>query len=358
MAEARILLLPGDGIGPEVVAAARRVLETTARRFTLRLDFAEAAIGGCALDRTGRALPEATLAACRAADAVLLGAVGGPQWEDPALAERPEQGLLALRRALGLYANLRPVRVHPALTDLAPLRPERLRGVDLVIVRELVSGIYFGERGEGEEEAYDVCRYRRAEIERTARVAAALARLRGGRVAQVDKANVLASSRLWRRTVSALFATEFPELRLEHLLVDAAAMQLMREPARFDVILTENLFGDILSDEAAVLVGSIGLLPSASLGAAAPALYEPVHGSAPDLAGRGVANPIGAILSAALLLRHSLARPDAANAIERAVAQTLVAGWRTPDIGGRDGTEAVAAAVCAAIARETAEASA
>lgn len=353
MAEARLLLLPGDGIGPEVISAARRVLEATARRFMLRLSFAEERIGGAALDHAGRALPASTLAACRHADAVLLGAVGGPRWDDPNLPERPEQGLLALRRELGVYANVRPVRSFPALAELTPLRPERLTGVDLVIVRELVSGIYFGERSEGEGEAVDVCRYQREEIERTARVAGALARQRRGRVAQVDKANVLATSRLWRRTVAALFAAEFPELTLEHLLVDAAAMNLVLKPARFDVILTENLFGDILSDEAAVLVGSIGLLPSASFGDAPPALYEPVHGSAPDLAGRGLANPVGAILSAAMLLRHSLARADAAAAIEQAVDRALAAGWRTPDLGGSDGTEAVTAAICAALAEET-----
>lgn len=349
MAEARIVLLPGDGIGPEVTEAARRVLEAAADAFALRLSFEERSIGGAALDACGRALPEETLAACRSADAVLLGAVGGPRWDDPGLPERPEQGLLALRRALAVYANLRPIRVLPTLAGLSPLRPERIEGTDLIIVRELVSGIYFGEREEGQTEAFDLCRYRRFEIERVARVAGTLARARRGRITQVDKANVLATSRLWRRTVSALLAAEFPELSLDHLLVDAAAMHLLQSPARFDVILTENLFGDILSDEAAVLAGALGLLPSASLGDEGPALYEPVHGSAPDLAGRGIANPIGAILSAAMLLRHSLARGDAAAAIERAVEEALAAGWRTPDLGGRDGSEAVTAAVLRAL---------
>ncbi|MDW8478843.1 MAG: 3-isopropylmalate dehydrogenase [Xanthomonadales bacterium] len=350
MAELRIAYLPGDGIGPEVLEAARRVLEAAARRHGVRLRLDERPIGAAGIAACGRALPEATLAACRDADAVLLGAVGDPRYDDPERGERPESGLLALRAALGLHANLRPVRAHPALAAASPLRAERLAGADLLIVRELGSGIYFGRREEGAEEASDECRYRRHEIERVARLAGRLARARRGRVTQVDKANVLATSRLWRRTVTAVFAAEFPELELEHLLVDAMAMRLLLEPRRFDVILTENLFGDVLSDEAALLAGSIGLLPSASLGEPGPGLFEPVHGSAPDLAGRDRANPLGAILSAALLLRHAAGLEGPARAIELAVERVLAEGPLTPDLGGSAGTAAVAEAVRLALA--------
>ena len=351
-----IALLPGDGIGPEVVAAARGVLTRAAEQAGLSLTCEEALVGGAAIDATGAPLPERTLALCRRADAVLLGAVGGPRWDDPAATVRPEQGLLALRRELGLFVNLRPVTPHPALLDASPLRPERLAGVDLLVVRELTGGIYFGEKRReqvaGVERATDVCTYDELEIARTVRVAAALARARDRRLTSVDKANVLETSRLWRRVAARVLADEFPDVRLDHVLVDACAMHLVTQPSRFDVIVTENMFGDILTDEAAVLCGSIGLLPSASLGAAGddgrrPGLYEPIHGSAPDIAGRGVANPVGTILSAAMLLRHSLARPDVARAIESAVHDALASGVRTADLGGDASTAAMTVAVLA-----------
>lgn len=333
---ARIVLLPGDGIGPEVVAEARKVLHVVAERFGRRLEFTTRAIGGAAIDQAGTPLPPDTLAACRAADAVLLGAVGGPRWDDPASPVRPEQGLLALRRELDLFANLRPVRARPALAHATPLRPEVVAGVDLLVVRELTGGLYFGPRGRRPHpsgaEAFDTLVYSTAEIERVVRLAAGLARGRRGRLASVDKANVLESSRLWRATAERLVRRELPDVQLEHLLVDAAAMHLMRRPQRFDVLVTENMFGDILTDEAAVLAGSLGLLPSASLGAGGPGLYEPVHGSAPDLAGRDVANPVGTILSAALLCRLSLGWPRAAACIEAAVDRVLATGAGTADI--------------------------
>ncbi len=343
-----IALLPGDGIGPEVVAAAREVLDAVGERFGHELHFEEALIGGAAIDAAGVPLPDDTLVTCRAADAVLLGAVGGPRWDSPTARVRPEQGLLAIRRALGLYANLRPVRPHPALAAASPLRAELLADVDLIVVRELIGGIYFGEKSvervDGGERATDVCTYTTAEIERVTRVAGELARSRRGHVTSVDKANVLETSRLWRRVVTRVMRDEYPDVRVDHALVDSCAMQLVRQPAAFDVILTENLFGDILTDEAAVLAGSIGLLPSASLGGTAsangtrPGLYEPIHGSAPDIAGTGKANPIGAILSAALLLRHSLGLDEAARAIERAVRLTIEDGVRSADLApGPDG---------------------
>lgn len=344
---ATVLLLPGDGIGPEVVAAARRVLERAARAFGIALRFQEAPVGGAAIDQTGDPLPETTLAAAREADAVLLGAVGGPAWDDLPVDHRPEKGLLRLRQALGLFANIRPLPGFVAAWGRSPLRPELLQGVDLVVVRELTGGLYYGPRSRralagGGEEAYDTMLYRTHEIERVARVAFELARARRPpgerRVASVDKANVLTSSQLWRETVRRV-AADYPDVSLEHLYVDNAAMQLIRDPRRFDVILTGNLFGDILSDEAAALAGSLGVLPSASLGGPVP-LFEPVHGSAPDIAGRGVANPIGAILSAALLLKHGLNQPEAAGAIERAVEAALAGGARTPDLAG-DGEAAL-----------------
>ncbi len=337
------MVLPGDGIGPEVVAQARRVLDAVAAGWGHHLTVREALIGGAAIDAVGSPLPPETVRLCRAADAVLLGAVGGPKWDDPAAALRPEQGLLGIRRELALFANLRPVRAHPALVAASPLRPERLAGVDFVVVRELTGGIYFGEKrctiapdGSGEV-ATDVCSYSTHEIERVARVAAALALARRGRLTSIDKANVLETSRLWRRTVERVVHEEFPGLALEHLLVDAAAMHLLRRPADFDVLVTENMFGDILTDEAAMLAGSIGVLPSASLGRPKPAtgraagLFEPIHGSAPELAGRGVANPIGAILSVALLLRHSLGLEAEALTVEAAVDATLRSGPMTAD---------------------------
>jgi 3-isopropylmalate dehydrogenase len=327
----RIVTLPGDGIGPEVLASALEVLAAVAPD----LDYDERPIGGAAIDAAGTPLPEETLAACRGADAVLLAAVGGPRWDstDPE-APRPEQGLLALRKALGLYANLRPVRPLPALYDASPLKREVIDGTDLLVVRELTGGLYFGEKRRDGDRAHDVCAYTAAEIERIARTAFGAAR---SRVTSVDKANVLETSRLWRETVSRVHSAEFPHVELEHLLVDNAAMRLVAAPRHFDVILTENLFGDILSDEAAMLTGSIGLLPSASLGAPdppAPGLFEPVHGSAPDIAGRGLANPLAMILSAALMLRHGLGREEAAARVESAVDRALAAGLRTGDLGG------------------------
>jgi 3-isopropylmalate dehydrogenase len=321
-------------------------------------DFAlvEAPIGGAALEVAGDPLPAATLAVCRSADAVLLGAVGGPLWDGVEPARRPERGLLRLRRELGVFANLRPVKTHAALLPRTPLRAEVVRDTDLVFVRELLGGIYYGPKREGGEVAEDLCRYDAEEVRRVTRVAARLARQRRGRLTSIDKANVLATSRLWRRTVAEVVAAEFPDLALEHLLVDSCAMHLLQRPRHFDVLLTENLFGDILSDEASVLAGSLGLLPSASLGAGTVGLYEPVHGSAPDIAGRGVANPLGAILSAALLLRHSLGLESEAEAVEAAVDRTLAAGVFTGDCGTERvaTTREVGDAVLAALAPELA----
>ena len=346
-----VVALPGDGIGPEVTTQATRVLNAVSRQFNLDIGIREALIGGAALDQAGAPLPEATLESCRNADAILLGAVGGDRWSDVEVELRPEQGLLGLRKALGLYANLRPVTVEAALADASPLRPERLDGVDVMVVRELTGGIYFGTRGRTSTDAFDTCEYSVGEIRRIARLAGKLARRRRGRVTSVDKANVLDTSRLWRETVSSIFAEEFPDIELEHVYVDAAAMFLLSRPATFDVILTDNMFGDILSDEASMLAGSLGLLPSASLSDGGPGLYEPIHGSAPDIAGQGIANPCGAILSVAMLLRHSLNQDAAAKAVEAAVRETLRAGLRTPDLAfaeQRDrcvGTEAFGNAV-------------
>lgn len=347
-----ITLLSGDGIGPEVIAEGKRVLEAAAELAGVTMAFEYALIGGAAIDATGSALPDETIASCRRADAVLLGAVGGPKWDDPSALVRPEQGLLGIRGALGLYANLRPVSPHPALAGASPLKEERLAGVDLLVVRELTGGIYFGDKGiealaGGGERAHDLCVYDTYEIERIVRTAAELARTRHGQLTSVDKANVLATSRLWRRVTSRVIADEFPDVRLDHVLVDSCAMQLVSNPARFDVIVTENMFGDILTDEAAVLSGSIGLLPSASLGplhqvnGSRMGMYEPIHGSAPDIAGRGIANPLGTILSVALMFRHSLGMPETARAVEAAVSEAITAGARTPDIGGTSRTAAV-----------------
>ncbi len=350
----RIVTLPGDGIGPEIMAPALEVLRAVGE-----FEFEQHPFGGASIDAHGTALTDATLAACRAADAVLLAAVGGPKWDstDPR-APRPEQGLLGLRKGLGLYANLRPVRPLPALYDSSPLRRERIEGTDLLVVRELTGGIYFGEKTRTADSASDTCLYTVAEIERIARIAfeAAASRAAGGLVTSVDKANVLETSRLWREVVSDLHAREFPQTQLEHVLVDNAAMQLVSDPRRFDVILTENMFGDILSDEAAMLTGSIGMLPSASLGGAAdaapgrgegasPGLFEPVHGSAPDIAGTGRANPLAMFLSAAMMLRHGLGLESEAAAVESAVQRALDAGLRTPDLGGAAGTAQATRAV-------------
>jgi 3-isopropylmalate dehydrogenase len=333
-----IVTLPGDGIGPEIMAPALELLGRLG-------DFAfeEHTFGGASIDAHGTALTDEVLAACKEADAVLLAAVGGPKWDttDPAK-PRPEQGLLGLRKGLGLFANLRPVKPIPALYDASPLRRERIEGTDLLVVRELTGGIYFGEKQRTETTASDLCAYSVEEIERIARIGFEAARTR---VSSVDKANVLETSRLWRETVSRVHSQEFPNVELEHVLVDNAAMQLISAPRHFDVILTENLFGDILSDEAAMLTGSIGMLPSASLGADGPGLFEPIHGSAPDIAGQGVANPLAMFLSAAMLLRHGLGMESEAVAIEAAVQRTLDGGLLTRDLGGKatthDATEAV-----------------
>ncbi len=334
---ATIVLLPGDGIGPEVVEEARLVLDVIASRHGHSFAMTEHPIGGNAIDATGEPLPAPTLAACRAADAVLLGAIGGPKWDAPRALVRPEQGLLALRKGLGLYANLRPVRVHPALVGISPVRPERVEGVDIMFLRELTGGLYFGQpryrEGVGDRRrAVDTLEYSDTEIRRVVELAFRLARGRKKRVTSVDKANVLESSRLWREVATEV-AAEFPDVKLEHQLVDSFAMRLVSEPRAFDVVVTENMFGDILTDEAAVLAGSLGLLPSASLGTGARGLYEPIHGSAPDIAGKGIANPVGTILSAALLLRHSLGLAAEADAVERAVASVLASGARTADLG-------------------------
>jgi 3-isopropylmalate dehydrogenase len=334
----RIVTLPGDGIGPEIMAPALEVLNKLGE-----FEFEEHAFGGACIDAHGVALTDETLAACRAADAVLLAAVGGPKWDstDPSR-PRPEQGLLGLRKGLGLYANLRPVKPLPALYGASPLKRERIEGTDLLVVRELTGGIYFGEKTRTADMASDVCAYTAAEVERIARVAFRAAR---GKVSSVDKANVLETSRLWREVVIGVHAREFPHIQLEHVLVDNAAMQLVSAPREFDAILTENMFGDILSDEAAMITGSIGLLPSASLGGDGPGLFEPVHGSAPDIAGTGAANPLAMLLSAAMMLRHGLDLPDAAAAIESAVERALDGGLRTPDLGGADGTAGATKAV-------------
>jgi 3-isopropylmalate dehydrogenase len=332
--EAKITLLPGDGIGPEVIAEAQKTLKTVGERFGHRLSLTSALVGGAAIEATGDPLPAATLTSCRSSDAVLLGAVGGPKWSDPHAAVRPEQGLLGLRKELGLYANLRPVWVHPAMTGASPLRPELVQGVDLIVVRELTGGIYFGQpRVEGDERAVDTMVYTRAEVARIAHVAFRTARQRRHKVTSVDKANVLACSRLWHAVVDEV-AQSYLDVELEHLLVDAATMHLLRRPRDFDVILTGNMFGDILSDESSMLTGSLGMLPSASLGDGEPGVYEPIHGSAPDIAGQDVANPLAAILSGAMLLRHSLGLAEEAKAVERAVSSVLDAGLRTQDIAG------------------------
>ena len=349
MREVSVALLPGDGIGPEVVAVARELVDAVAPDHGLALSWHQHLVGGASIDAHGTALTDDVLEACAGSDAVLLGAVGGPRWDttDPAK-PRPEQGLLGLRAGLGLYANIRPVRPWPALYDASPLRRERIEGTDLLVVRELTCGIYFGERGRVPDRAFDTCVYTLAEVERLAEWGFRAAAARRGKVTSVDKANVLETSRLWREQVTRTAAAH-PGVELEHMLVDNAAMQLVSRPADFDVIVTENLFGDILSDEAAMITGSIGLLPSASLGPGALGLYEPVHGSAPDIAGRGVANPIATCLSAAMMLRYSLDAPAAAGRIEGAVDAVVESGARTRDLGGVVGTQDVRDRLLAAL---------
>jgi len=361
----RLVAIPGDGVGPEVVAAARLVLDAAGQRFGFSTEWTEVAAGGAAIDAFGVAIRPEDVEACRAADAVLLGAVGGPSWDDPNAKVRPEQALFALRGGLGLFANLRPVTVHPALVAASPLRADLLAGVDLLIVRELTGGVYFGPREEatgepGRRTARDTLPYSEEEIRRVVRLAFELARTRRGRLTSVDKANVLATSRLWR-TVAEELRAEFPDVELRHQLVDSCAMLLVKRPADFDVLVTENLFGDILSDEASVIAGSLGMLPSASLGERRTehgtfGLYEPIHGSAPHLTGQDRANPIGTILSAAMLLRWSLSRADAADAIEAAVTGVLGDGVRTADLaagGSTVGTRAMADAIARRIAATT-----
>ena len=367
--KATIAVLAGDGIGPEVVAEGVRVLRAVAERFDHDFVFEYGHIGGAAIDATGEPLPGRTLNLCRQADAILLGAVGGPRWDKPGASVRPEQGLLAIRRALQLFANVRPVHVHPRLAEASPIKADRLRGVDLVVVRELTGGIYFGPisrdvAANGEVRATDTCTYSTSEIERVVRVAAEMARARRGRLTSVDKANVLETSRLWREVTTAVVRSEFPDVTLDHLLVDACAMELVRNPTRFDVIVTENMFGDILTDEAAVLAGSIGMLPSASLGALPDGssvgasrlgLYEPIHGSAPDIAGHGVANPYGTVLAVGLLLRHSLGLHAEARAVEAAVYATIDDGVFTADLAGSGNPSLSTSAVGERIARRVSQ---
>lgn len=338
-----ILLLPGDGIGPEVVGAARTVMDAAAEHFGVELSYEERKVGAAAIRDEGEPVSEETLERARTSDSVLLGAVGHPDFDRGTV--RPEAGLLRLRKHLGAFANLRPVAAIPSLLSASTLKEEVLRGVDILIVRELTGGAYFGDKEEGEELASDLSVYTREEVERVARVAFEAAEGRNGHVTSVDKANVMATSRLWRSVVSDV-AGEYPNVALDHVLVDAAAMFLIRDPGRFDVIVTENLFGDILSDEAAMLPGSMGMLPSASLGEpGTPGIYEPVHGSAPDIAGTGKANPYATVLSAAMMFRHSLGRPDVAGAIEQGVSVALEAHYLTPDLGGKKTTEEVTQAV-------------
>lgn len=336
--KATLTVLPGDGIGPEVMDAALSVLSTAASRYGHEFSYQEALIGGIAIDKTGTALPNETLRLAEDSEAILLAAVGGPKWDNPTAAVRPEQGLLKLRKHFGLFANLRPVKAYPALAQYTPLRPDLLEGVDMLFVRELTGGIYFGprqEQGDGDT-AYDTEIYTVDEVARVANVAFRAAQGRRKKLASVDKANVMASMRLWRRTVVKVHE-EYGDVALEHLLVDACTMHLLTRPASFDVILASNIFGDILSDEASVLAGSLGMLPSASLGSEQFGLYEPVHGSAPDIAGQGKANPIGMILSAAMMLRYSLGLEAEARAVEDAVDAVLADGARTADIAPRDG---------------------
>jgi len=356
--KASVVLLPGDGVGPEVIAEGRKVLDATAVAFGHDFEYSEHLIGGCSIDAHGTALTDEALDACRAADAVFLGAVGGPKWDDPTAAVRPEQGLLKLRSELGLFANLRPVQVFPELMQSSPLRPELLEGVDVLVVRELTGGIYFGEprlreNVDGGIRAVDTMVYTDGEIRRIVRLAFQLAGRRRGLVTSVDKANVLETSRLWRQVATEV-AGEFPDVELEHQLVDSATMRLIQNPASFDVVVTGNMFGDILTDEASVLAGSLGMLPSASLGEGSRGMYEPIHGSAPDIAGRGIVNPMGVILSAAMMLRSSFDLPAEADAVEQAVAGALSSGLRTADLAPSNtvSTVEMGDAICERLSRE------
>jgi len=355
---AQIVLLPGDGIGPEVVAEARRVLEKVATRFGHQFEFSSHPIGGNAIDDFGDPLPRSTLDACRKSAAILLGAVGGPKWDDPTAKTRPEAGLLKIRKELGLFANLRPITALECLLDASPLKREVVQGTDILFVRELTGGIYFGESGRrknlnGGETAFSTMIYSTSEIERVVRLAAQAARGRSGHLTSVDKANVLEVSRLWRRTAERVMREEFPDVKYDVVLVDAMAMHLISRPSTFDVVVTGNLFGDILTDEGSMLPGSMGLLPSASVGTDGPGLYEPIHGSAPDIAGKGIANPLATILASAMMLRHSLKLDTEAAAIEQAVQHVLDAGHRTKDIAPRGtpsiGTVAMGDEVLAAL---------
>jgi 3-isopropylmalate dehydrogenase len=335
----KITLLPGDGIGPEVVGEAVRVLDAIASKYNHTFNFQERLMGGCSIDKYGSSLTDETLVDCQASDSVLLGAVGGPKWDDPNAKDRPERGLLALRKGLGVFANLRPVKVHPALIDASPLKPEKLKGVDILVIRELTGGLYFGfpkgrDVKDGRERAVDTLEYYDYEVKRVVELAFKLAKSRKKKVTSVDKANVLESSRLWRQ-IATNIGKENPDIELEHTLVDTASMRLITGPAWMDVVVTENMFGDILTDEASVLAGSMGMLPSASLGESGVGLYEPIHGSAPDIAGKGIANPVGTILSTAMMLRHSFKLEAEAESIEKAVEQTITDGARTVDLGGK-----------------------
>ena len=332
--KAQIAVLGGDGIGPEVVAEGLRVLRTVGQTFGHEFALTELPFGGVAIDSHGDPLPAETLAACLKADAVLLGAIGGPKWSAPAAKVRPEQGLLKIRKELGVYANLRPVKLWPALVNSSTLKPEVLEGVDLVFVRELTGGIYFGEKKRDATSASDLCTYTVAEVERITRVAGRLAQQRRRKLTSIDKSNVLETSRLWREVCERVMKAEFPDVALDHMLVDSAAMHLIRRPRDFDVLVTENMFGDILTDEASMLAGSLGLLPSASLGDGKRGLYEPIHGSAPDIAGKGIANPVGMVMSVAMMLRHSLGLSAEAEAVEKAVGAAIAGGARSPDIAG------------------------
>ena len=346
ISNAKIVLLPGDGIGPEVTTEAELLIKSLAKEYDLALDIRTELIGGAAIDATSEPLPQKSLETCRDADAIILGAVGGPKWDDPNLKVRPEQGLLAIRKELGLFANLRPVRIHPKLASASPLKPEYLEGVDLMVVRELTGGSYFGEKQEGDDFASDMCTYSREEIKRVVLKAGFIARGRNGKVTMIDKANVMATSRLWRKVAAEVMSEHFPDIQYETLLVDAAAMFLISNPARFDVIVTENMFGDILTDEASMLAGSMGMLPSASLAEGKFGLFEPIHGSAPDIAGKGIANPFGMLGSVAMMFDYSLGMKEASQNIERAIWDCISTGECTTDLGGTLSTSEAGAAVC------------